>query len=235
MTAVYKREIRAYFTSFTVYCFFAVFFLVEAILFNALYKSGSVNIYAIPFSLPLYCTLFLVPLLTMRTISEDKRQKVDQALLTSPVSIYGIVMGKFLACLTVYAVAYVPTLIFQLISSYLSSSTNWLYYLYAMFGTLLFGAVIIAIGIFVSSITESTVLAAILSIFANIVAAFISGIAELINVSWLTKASEYIAIVDRYNNFSYGILNIADIVYFVSIIAVFLFFSGCSIEKRRWA
>lgn len=234
MGAVYKREMRAYFTSFSAYCFLAAFFAIEGFLFYVLYSNGSTNVFAIPFGYPLYLTLFLVPVLTMRTISEDKRQKVDQVLLTAPVSVGSVVMGKFWACLTVFAIAYAPTLLFQIIVSYFSS-TNWMLYLYSLLGTMLLGAAIIAIGIFVSSLTESTALAATLSIVVNIIVAFASAIAEMVGIDWITAAAKSIAMTDRYVNFGESILSIPDIVYFVSIIAVFLFLSVRSVEKRRWA
>lgn len=234
MGAVYKREMRAYFTSFSAYCFLAAFFAIEGFLFYVLYSNGSTNVFAIPFGYPLYLNLFLVPVLTMRTISEDKRQKVDQVLLTAPISVTNVVMGKFFACLTVFAIAYAPTLLFQTIVSYFSR-TNWMLYLYSLLGTMLLGAAIIAIGIFVSSLTESTALAATLSIVVNIVIAFASSIAEMIGVDWITTAAKSIAMTDRYVNFGESILSVPDIVYFVSIIAVFLFLSVRSVEKRRWA
>ena len=234
MSAIYKREMRAYFTSFSAYCFLAAFFAIEGFLFYVLYSNGSTNVFAIPFGYPLYFTLFLVPVLTMRTISEDKRQKVDQVLLTAPISVSSVVMGKFWACMSIFGIAYAPTLIFQLIVSYLST-TNWLLYIYALFGTMLLGAAIIAIGIFVSSLTESTALAATLSIVVNIVIAFASSIAEMIGVDWITKAAKSIAMTDRYANFAESILSIPDIIYFISITAVFLFLCVRSVEKRRWA
>lgn len=234
MSAVYKREMRAYFTSLISYVFFAAFFAIEGLVFAAIYKSGSTTVYAIPFMYPLYLTIFLIPLLTMRTISEDKRQKVDQVLLTAPISVTSLVMGKFWACLSIYAIANAPLLIFQIIVSY-HASVNWLLFLYAVLGTLLLGATLIAIGIFISSLTESTALAAVLSVISNIVLMFITGIFEIIGVEWLTKIVSAVALLDRYTSFSDSILKVEDIVYYLSFIAVFIFLSVRSVEKRRWS
>ena len=234
MTAIFKRECKAYFTSLITYFFLAAFFIAEGVLFYVLYQNGSTATYAIPFSYPLYCAIFLIPLLTMRTISEDNRQKVDQVLLTAPVSVTDIVLGKFFACFSIYALAYAPTLIFQLIVSY-HSTVNWALYLYSIFGTMLLGSVLIAMGIFISSLTESTALAAVLTIVTNLVLMFISSIAELAKVEWLTDAAEHIALLDRYANFGESVLNVADIVFFLSITVFCLFLCVRSVERRRWA
>ncbi len=234
MSAIYKRELRASFSSMISYIFLAAFVLAESVLFYILYSNGSTSVYAIPFSYPLYMTVFLLPLLTMRSISEDRRLKVDQVLLTAPVKVSAIVLGKFFSYVTIYALAFLPTLIFQIIVSYYQS-LNWLIYLYAMLGTVLFGAVLISIGIFISSLTESTVISAILTIVVNLVIMFIADLAGMIGVSWLTKASEKIALFQVYSNFSTGVFRITDIVYFLSITALFLYLSVRSMEKRRWA
>ncbi len=234
MGAIYKREMRAYFTSLISYVFFAAFFAIEGLMFAAVYEAGSTTVFAIPFMYPLYLTIFLIPLLTMRTISEDKRQKVDQVLLTAPISVTSLIMGKFWACLSVYAIANAPLLIFQIIVSY-HTSVNWLLFLYAILGTLLLGATLIAIGIFISSLTESTALAAVLSVVANIVLMFISTIFELIGIEWLTKIASAFALLDRYTSFSDSILKVEDLVYYITVIAVFIFLSVRSVEKRRWA
>lgn len=234
MGAIYKREMRAYFTSLISYVFFAAFFAIDGLLFAAIFERGSSTVFAIPFMYPLYLTIFLIPLLTMRTISEDKRQKVDQVLLTAPISVTSLIMGKFFACLSVYAIANAPLLIFQIIVSY-HTSINWLLFIYAIIGTLLLGATLIAIGIFISSLTESTALAAVLSVVANIVIMFVSTIFELIGIEWLTKIASAFALLDRYTSFSDSVLKVEDLVYYITVIAVFIFLSVRSVEKRRWA
>lgn len=234
MGAIYKREMRAYFTSFIAYCFIAAFFAAEGFLFYVLYSNGSTNVFAIPFNFPLYLTVFLIPVLTMKTMSEDRRQKVDQALLTAPVSVTSIVLGKFFACVTVFAISYAPTIIFQTIVSY-HQDNNWMLYFYSMFGTMLLGAILIAIGILISSLTESTTLSAVLSIVVNLVFVFATQISEMVGAEWLTKVTEYIAVLDKYSNFGESIFRVADVVYFLTIIAVALFLCVRSVERRRWA
>lgn len=234
MGAIYKREMKAYFTSLISYFFFAVFFAVQGVSFSQLYENGSTSVFLIPFYLPLYLTVFLIPLLTMRTISEDKRQKVDQVLLTAPVSVTSVVLGKFFACLSIYAIAISPLVIFQVIASYYSA-TNWWLFLYSLLGALLLAATLIAIGIFISSLTESTALAAVLTVAVNIVLLFISSLTQSVNVQFIVKMVEAVSIIDRSANFQISTFDITDIVYYLSYIVVFLFLSVRSVERRRWA
>lgn len=234
MIAIYKREMKSYFTSLITYFFFAVFFAVQGLLFSFLYENGSTTVYAIPFAYPMYLTVFLIPLLTMRTISEDKRQKVDQVLLTAPVSVSSVVLGKFFACLSIYAIAISPLFIYQIIVAYFSA-VNWLVFIYAILGTLLLGATLVACGIFISSLTESTALAAVLTIGVNIVLMFINSIISMTGIEWLSEITDAIALMDRYSAFADGVLSIPDIIYYLSYIVVFIFLTVRSVEKRRWA
>lgn len=234
MIAIYKRETKAYFTSMLSYIFLAAFFAMEGFLFYFLYKNGSNAVYAIPLDRPLFLTVFLLPMLTMRSMSEDRRQKVDQVLLTAPIPASSVVLGKFFACLTVFGLAYAPTLLFELIVAY-HCSVNWLLYLYAMLGTCLIGAALIAIGIFISSLTESTALSAVLSVVVNLFIVFASSLASIIGVDWVTNAAKTFALVDRYAAFGESIFSLPDIVFFLTVIAVFLFLCVRSVERRRWA
>lgn len=234
MGAIYKREMKAYFTSLITYFFFAAFFAVQGLFFQILYSNGASQVHLIPYDFPLYLTIFLLPLLTMRTISEDKRQKVDQVLLTAPVSVTSIVFAKFFACLTIFAISYSPIIIFEFIVAY-HTTVNWAVFLYSFFGTMLFGATLIAIGVFISSLTESTAFAAVISIVVNIFLLAITSVAEIIGVEFFKKIISAIAVIDRYSSFADGILKISDIVYYLTFIAVFIFLTVRSIEKRRWA
>ena len=170
----------------------------------------------------------------MRLISEDRRQKVDQALLTAPVSVTGIVMGKFLAALTLYGAGFAITLLYQLIIAFYIT-TNWLVYLYALLGALLLGAAIISIGMFISSLTESPVVSAAITFGVILASMMISSYSSQVTSPILQKVCTALAFVDRFYNFSSSTLNLADIVYMLSIAAVFVFLTVRSVEKRRWA
>lgn len=251
MSAIFKREIKSYFCTPVGYIVLTVFYFILGILFSMLYSSGSPQInYIFQHILMIVIVMLVVPVITMRTMSEDRRQKVDQVLLTAPVNLVSIVLGKYLAALLLFALAFAPTVIFELIIiSYVK--VNVLTYLYSLLGMLLLGSSLIAIGIFISSLTESSVVSAILSIVVNIWVLLMSGVSDMISVPTDTagffqkiwaKIVEYIIIVlDKtsfmgvYQGFGENIFSIPDIIYFLSVTAMFLFLCVRSLEKRRWS
>ena len=170
----------------------------------------------------------------MRLISEDRRQKVDQALLTAPVKLLSIVLGKYFAALALFAIGFAPTLIFELIvATYVK--VNFMSYLYSLIGVLLLGSAFIAIGMFISSLTESSVVAAILTYIINFLILYLSTFSSLVEVKWVAAILEKAAIMTVFENFSQNIFSIADIIYFLSITAAFIFLTVRSLEKRRWS
>ena len=233
MTAVFKREFKSYFTTPVGFIILAAFYFFLGLYFSMIYSLGTPdvpNVINIMYSI----TIFATPIITMRLLSEDRRQKVDQVLFTSPVTITGFVMGKFLAALALYAVAFAPTVIFEIIvASYVS--VNILAYLYSLLGALLLGATLISIGMFVSSLTESPTLSAILSLVINIVVLYMGSFASMVQSGVVAKIFESIAFLNVFENFSTEIFSIPDVVYFLSITAAFIFLSVRSLEKRRWA
>lgn len=248
MLAVLKREFKAYFTTPIGYIVLAIFYFFLGFFFSVFYAGGSPHIEQV-ISLMSSVVLFAMPILTMRLMSEDRRQKVDQVLLTAPVRPIDIVLGKFLAALSVYGIAFAPTLIFEMIIAS-KVDVNFLTYLYALLGVMLLGGTVIAIGMFISSLTESTVISGILSLVINILVLYMGNIAGMITVpaadNWLATAwakvvegisllLEKIAFVTVFNNFSTEIFVITDVIYFLSFIAVFLFLCVRSLEKRRWS
>ena len=113
MSAIFKREFNAYFTSPIGYVFIAMFYCLSGFFFfldNLAVGSAELRyVYSMLFT----CSALLMPILTMRLMSEDRRQKVDQALLTAPVSLTSIVLGKFFAALALFAIGFAPTVIFS--------------------------------------------------------------------------------------------------------------------------
>lgn len=233
MSAVFKREFKSYFISPLGYAFLAIFLFFEGIFFSNLFLYGSPNNEIIFPSLSMVVVL-VTPVITMRLLSEERRQKIDQALLTAPVSVAGIVMGKFFAALSVYALALSPVVAFEGIVTLLSKP-NWLIFLNAFLGALLIGAALIAIGMFISSLTESPIISCILTLITFLVLMVLPSLASLIGIDWITKAANKIAFVNLYSSFATSIFNIIDVVYLISITAVFVFLSTRVVERRRWA
>lgn len=249
MLAIFKREFKSYFTTPIGYIVLAAFYFFLGWFFYTIYSQGmaAAEVCMIATST---VSIFVLPVLTMRLMSEDRRQKVDQALLTAPVKVSSVVLGKFLAAFSVYAIAFIPTVIFEIIfASYVS--VNIFTYLYALLGTLLFGGALIAIGMFVSSLTESPAISAMLSLLINVALLFMENFVSLIPTTsggtgffdkivegflkFVTALCEKMSLVTTYNKFAESVFSVTDVVYLFSIIFVFVFLSVRSLEKRRWS
>jgi len=164
MLAIFKRELKAYFLTPIGYLFMGLFLLLTGVFytFDNLLSQRSQFTGFLGSILLIY--LFAIPLLTMRLFSEEKRQKTDQLLLTSPVSITGIVCGKFLAALAVYAGTLVITVLYAVVIAVFGDLQTW-ETLGSYIGFLFLGACYIAVGIFVSAVTENQLTAALVSFF----------------------------------------------------------------------
>lgn len=233
MLAVFKREFKSYFSTPIGYIVLAAFFFFLGLYFYTIYSYGAPAVETCVIAMSTVA-IFTMPVLTMRLMSEDRRQKVDQALLTAPVKLSSVVLGKFLAAFAVYAMGYLPTVIFEIIVA-TKVSVNILTYIYAILGALLLGGALIAIGMFISSLTESSVISAILTLLINILVLYMSSFAGMIKIEWLSNALNRAAFITVFENFGESIFSVVDVVYFLSIITVFVFLSVRSLEKRRWS
>lgn len=233
MGAIFKREIKSYFTSPLGYVVLTVFALFEGFFFYYLFYSNYGDISAL-FSSLLTISMFICPILTMRLMSEDKRLKVDQALLTAPVSLFSIVFGKFLAAFAVYAAAFSLTLVNQIIFA-MFTTPDWNIYFGNLLGNLLLGAALLSIGLFISSLTESQLVSAVVSFGVVLLLIMVDTIASAIKVEFLANFVNSLSFTLRQQSFLSGILDFSDLFFFISITAVFLFLSVRMLEKKRWA
>lgn len=234
MLAIYKRDLRAYFASPLGYVFIAAFLIVMNLVFfvtNMLTgKNALTNVYTIT----LYILIIVVPILTMRTYSEDYKQKTDQLLLTSPVKASGIVMGKFLAAYTVYVIALLFTIIYVIIVSAVGD-VNMASVIGNYIALLGVATVYISIGCFISSLTENQLVACIATLGAFIVLYLLDYSYNLVNVGWIKTVLYWLSIFRRYNTFRLGVFSVADFFYYISISAVFVFLTVRCLEKKRWS
>lgn len=235
MAAIYKKELQSYFHSFLGALFIGVMLLILGIYF-AVYNLFMGYPY-IGYALSSVVFLFLIsfPILTMRILAEERRQKTDQLILTSPVSVSSIVIGKFLALATIFAVPVAIISLYPLILSVFGTVAFGESYL-AVLGFFLFGLACIAIGIFVSSLTESQVIAAVLTFGVLFLGYVMSGICSMISATGnlLTKILSAFDMVSRFDALLNGYLQLSSIVYYLSIVVLFLIFTVQSIQKRRY-
>ena len=236
MTAIYKRELKSYFHSVIGHLFIAATLFFIGLYFTVynLFNGYPYISYAV--SSVIFLFLISVPILTMRILAEERKQKTDQLILTAPIGIGQIVMGKFLALLTIFAVATAVTCIYPFILMNFGTVPLGESYV-AILGFFLYGAACIAIGIFISSLTESTVIAAVLTFAVLFITYVMSGLCNLISQSGnlLTKFLGCFDLVTRFDNMLNGTLDVSAVVYFISIIAVMLFLTTQSVQKRRYS
>ncbi len=237
MSAVWKRELKNYFLTPIGYVFMGIFLLVSGLFFmlNNLWSASSDL--AAMFSMLNYVFMLIVPLLTMRLLSEERKNKTDQLLLTSPISIWSIVIGKFLAACTVLVFSLLFTGVYIAIIA-LFGTAYWGLILSNYIGFLMLGASYIAIGVLVSALTESQLSAAVLTFGANLFLQFLESVAPSLSipgVPWLSSAVSWLSLYARYYSFTAGLISLADIIYYVSFIGVLLFLTVRVIDKRRWS
>lgn len=185
MLAIYKRELKSYFTSMMGYVFVAFVLVVVGIYFAA-YNLNAYPLIGYTLYNVTFLFLILVPILTMRSLAEEQRNKTDQLLYTSPVSLLGIVIGKFLALISVFGI---PVLVIcfypQILGQY--GTVNMPMSYLAIFGFFLLGCAYIAIGMFISSITESQIIAAVISFVVLMVSYQMEGIASFFSDTAVTS------------------------------------------------
>ena len=235
MLAIFKREFKSLFWNITGWLFigitlalFGLYFFVYNLSYGYPYISYSLSAIAFLF-------MVTVPILTMRVLAEEKHAKTDQLLLTAPISVGKIVLGKFLAlalvytiCIGVICVAPLVLMIFgevPLAETYVGILGFWLY-----------GLATIAIGTFVSSLTESQVISAVVSFGLIFVGYMMSSICSVISSSGnlLTKILGCYDLYTPLDDFFNGTLSVIGIVYYLSVIALALFLTEQMIQKRRW-
>ena len=234
MGAILKRELGAYFSSATAYVVMAVYFFLSGLFFKFyVFSQNSTNLTYV-FNNMFYIIMFLIPIITMKTFAEEKKQKSDQALLTSPCSLTEIVLGKFLGAFVMYTICTCIFLVYAIVISFFAQP-QWSVILCTFLGTLLLGGSMIAINVFISVLTESQVVAAVLGMGVGLIISMMSYFVSLVSIEWIKTVLEKISFMSYYENFTYGILSITDVVFFLSVIALFLFFTVRALEKRRWS
>lgn len=176
--------------------------------------------------------LLLTPLITMRLVAEEKRARTMEMLYTSPISLGSIVMGKFLAAFMVYAVIIGMTIYMPLVVE-LFSSVNWSQVLTAYLGLMLMGAAMISVGLFASTVTEKQVVAAVLSIGILVIFWFVGGGIGAASQRVSTFMRD-VSLYAPFSNMISGLLDMRDVVFFLSFSAVMLFLSIRVMESDRW-
>ncbi|MCX7921167.1 MAG: ABC transporter permease [Clostridia bacterium] len=232
MLAVFKREIKAYFYSPVAYVLIGLFMLVSSIIFvyNLRYQIGDFNNNLESVKITF---IFIIPILTMRLLAEDRKNGTEVLLVTSPSSLSGIVVGKYLAALFVFLVMTALTFIYPAVLAIFGAPIT-AKLIGAYVGFILLGAALVSIGIFASSLTENQIIAAVVSFISILVMLFVDSVGSIIGGN-VAKVITWISLFSRQQDFTNGILNLSPIVYFLSFTVVFIFLTIRVVEKRRWS
>lgn len=233
MTAIWKRECRAYFHTPLGYVIIAVAWFFTGYYFFTYNIYGGTTDFSRLFSLLFSVVLFLVPVLTMRLMSEEKKTRTDQLLLTAPVSPTAIILGKYLSALCVFLIAIAGTLAAAVIASFYGV-VDWPCVIGNFLGLFLLGVAQIAICLFLSSITESQVIAAVLGFAVSLFLMLVDAISYVVSSSFLQNLFSYISFNERYAPFTLGVVELKNTVFFLSVAALFCAFSTAVLERKRW-
>lgn len=232
MTAVYRRELASYFTTPIGYVFIAVFLAISGALFagTTLFSmSADVTKY---FSYIVFLYVLLLPLITMKSFSEERKSRTEQLLLTAPISLFGMVMGKFLAALTLFVGC-------QLVAA----SAFFILALYArlkvavilgnILAALLVGTAFLSVGLFVSALTENQLTAAVGTMGILLAFLLIGLLNQFISVRWIRFLLSCVSVWSRFQNFTQGVFDVAALFYYLSVSAAFLFLTVRIYDRRR--
>jgi len=238
MSAIFKRELRSLFSSPLAYLVLAVLFAISGYYFyiaNMEFGYRSLNyVFSALYS---YACFLVLPILTMRLFSEEKRQKTDQALFTAPVSLTGIVMGKFFAAFLVFLLGISITLLFGVIIAVVANADpGWISILGNFIGLAIYGGMLVAAGLFFSCLTESQLIAAICTFAFELLLSSVNYLTTVFaDNSLVESVVEFLSVSDRYAHFTAGSIHYGDIVFFLSMQALFLFLAVRVLDRRRWA
>jgi len=232
MSAIFWKEVKSYFYSPMAYILIGLFILLTSVFFypNLVYSMGDFtgNLSNMGFIL-----LFIVPILTMRILAEDRKNGTEVLLITSPASITSMVVGKFLAACSVFLLMIVLTFIYPIVLLAFGG-TFTVQLVGGYVGFILLGATFISVGVFASSLTENQIVAVVIS-FVSLLIMWLAGSLSTMFGGILSKVLGWFSLMTRFEDFSRGILGLSSIIYYLSFIAVFLFLTIRVIEKRRWS
>ena len=234
MSAIFRRELGAFFTSGIAYVFLAVFYLLAGLFFYMYTLSSSTTDMSGMFSMLFAVIIFLIPILTMKSFSEEKKQKTEQGLLTAPVGLGGIVLGKYFATILMYIFGVSIVHIYALIISYFGS-VDWGILFSNYLALILLGAAFIAIGMFISSLTENQVVAAVGGICSLLFLCLVDILTNYISIDFITDFLNSISFYNKYYEFTCGIFNLSSVLFYISTAVIFNFLTVRVFEKRRWS
>lgn len=238
MGAIFKRELRSYFTTPLGYVFIGVFLAATGFAYSMLtlvYSVGGEDAdMSTYFTILIFSFIVLMPILTMKSFAEERRTRTEQLLLTSKVSLPGLVMGKFLAAYSVFAIAMLLSCTyFSTLGMYGSPNNARIFG--SVIAAMLVAAAFISIGIFISALTESQLVAAIGTIAVLLFFMILSFANSFIDNAAIREVLNWLSVFSRYSAFTAGFFDFSALLYYASLCFAFLFATVRVYESRRWA
>jgi ABC-2 type transport system permease protein len=253
--AIYRKEMRHYFVSPVAYVCVGLFLLISAFFFNffltaVIQQSFQAEMQSMQFGMPaqfdvpgqvmraflgLLSTLilFITPFLTMGIFAEERKRGTMELLMTSPISEIQIVLGKFLACLSLFAVMLLPTASYVIYMNLHSDPVPpWRLVLAGYAGILLLGGSLLAVGTFISSLTENQLIAAVLT-FVAFLFLWVIDLGRTAD-GGIGAVLQYLSASRHYDDFARGVIDTSGLIYYFSFIALFVFLTVRSIDSMRW-
>jgi ABC-2 type transport system permease protein len=235
MIAVLRKELRTYFVSPVAYVVIAAYLVMSGVFFAILVlaQPGSVEAsLSIVFSNVAVVLLLVAPALTMRLVAEEQRSGTIELLLTAPIQDWEIIVGKYLASVALFLIPVALTLIYPfVILHYGTPDIGPMIGGYV--GLVLFGAAFLAVGMLATSLTQNQVVAALVAV-AILLGLWLIGAFASSTRAPVSTVLNYLSIITHYNEFSRGLIDTRDVVYYLSVIVISLFLSVRVLETRRW-
>lgn len=229
---VFRREMNAYFLSPVAYVVIVVFLVVSGYFFQqALFITNEASL---RYSLAISQFIFsiLTPVITMRLLAEESKTGTIETLMTAPVTDLEVVLGKFLSAWGLYGVMLAPTLIYIALLSWVGSPDIGPV-ISSYIGLMLMGAMFVSIGLLVSSLTKNQIVAAVIGI-VSLMLLWVVGYYVAGGEGWFSEVLKYIGTFGHWDTFTKGLVDTRDVVYYVSLTALFIFITVRVVESRKW-
>ena len=246
--AIAEKELRSYFASPIAYIIIGLFALLFGYFFvtylyffvqrssQMMMGGGSANINEQMirgvFLNSAVIVLFVMPMITMRTYSEEKRSGTIELLLTSPLTDFQIIMGKFLGALALYAAMLLVTMLYMAIL-FFYTTPEWRPIAAGYLGMLLMGGCFLSLGLFISSLTKNQIVAGFLTFAVFLMLWVINWMGEQAGPT-MSAVLKYLSITEHFDDFARGVLDTKHIIYYLTFITFGLFLTAKSVDMERW-
>ena len=250
--AIIAKDVRSYFTSIIAYIVIAIFLIIAGYFFFSLisffsimsfqatqqpYYEGALNLTEAILT-PLFMNisiimLFMLPMMSMRSFSEEKKGGTIELLFTYPLTDFEIVIGKYCSVIFVFLVMMAPLLLYPILIRIVGGTLEIATYFVGLLGLVLMGMSFLSLGIFVSSLTENQIIAVTVS-FGSLLIFWIIGWSSSFVPKFMASTLTNISIIEHFKNFAQGLIDTQDILFYILFIVFFIFFTLRILESRSW-